>query len=863
MLDDALDRRFAEFRATRDPAALADVFDATAPTLLRIANHLARDSAEAEDIVQATFLSAMERAAQYDPTRPLIPWLIGILQHQAADARRRAQRCLDVTRLPRESTRDAVDEAAAREFFAELASALDALPDRDRHLLSAHIDGWSSPAIGRRYGMSEGAVRVRIHRGLRRLRRALPPGFLAGALFVTVDPRGFGAVRASVTGAGGWSTATALSALVGGSSIVKALIAAGVIVALVVTTWIRLDVDRPAPNMPTAASPAAAHDTDATWSDDVDLGAATSSLDAGPIDATRVPETVTIPSISGRVRSDPELAPIAGAQVRGIDDHGVVAFETTSASDGSFAVPSSFVVDGRLVGFVVAEATGYARGRDATFSDTNGIDDVPVADIRLVRASTIEGVVRTERGEALAGVRVEVFDELGPWLRRASCVTDALGAYAVTGFRPSPTRPQTLRVVDAQGRCRAVDEVPVSLAVVRHDVTVRDGAALDVTVVDANDRSPIAGATVVVLGVIGATPIALELDDVPVSSIASTANTGVARITDLFGAAVDVIAIGERHAWAAARVELRDAVGRIELVLPRAARVAGIVIGPDGRAASDLPLRIETDVPDPSRFDLDAPIARVRRLRFSDRDHHPFATSTTSSASGRFTLDRIATRTSAHIVLGTSAFGSLRQEFGPFPLAPGDERLDLEIHVRWPRRIEFRVYDEHGVQRTTGVTIGSRPLAAWTSVADEHGTYVLELPPGEPSPLAVGAIGYRSQFVDAAALASGRVDVRLVRGSTLEGQVVDPEGRGREGVTVVAATAATASSIERSLATWFPDFATTWSATTDGTGRFVLSGIPSTRVDLAIFAPDVGSTTHTDVASDAQGLTIPLADDSP
>ena len=48
----AADALFARYRVTRDPECLAQVFDALAPRLLRLAIHLARDGAGAEDLVQ-------------------------------------------------------------------------------------------------------------------------------------------------------------------------------------------------------------------------------------------------------------------------------------------------------------------------------------------------------------------------------------------------------------------------------------------------------------------------------------------------------------------------------------------------------------------------------------------------------------------------------------------------------------------------------------------------------------------------------------------------------------------------------------------------------------------------------------------
>ena len=61
-LDDT-DQLFARFCRHGDAAALGAVFDATATELLRIACHLAGNRADAEDLVQRTFLAAIESRA--------------------------------------------------------------------------------------------------------------------------------------------------------------------------------------------------------------------------------------------------------------------------------------------------------------------------------------------------------------------------------------------------------------------------------------------------------------------------------------------------------------------------------------------------------------------------------------------------------------------------------------------------------------------------------------------------------------------------------------------------------------------------------------------------------------------------------
>jgi len=56
------DRLFAEFRRRGDPRALGQVYDRLAPELLRLALHTTRDPGVAEDVLQATFLVAIERS---------------------------------------------------------------------------------------------------------------------------------------------------------------------------------------------------------------------------------------------------------------------------------------------------------------------------------------------------------------------------------------------------------------------------------------------------------------------------------------------------------------------------------------------------------------------------------------------------------------------------------------------------------------------------------------------------------------------------------------------------------------------------------------------------------------------------------
>lgn len=127
---------------------------------------------DAEDVVQETLLALHLKRHMWDESRPLLPWIGAIVRHKTIDSiRRRGKR----TNLPI----DAVSDILVCEPQAQEASSLDAsriiatLKGRQREIVQAiSMEGASARQVAQRLGMTEGAVRVALHRALQSLAKA-------------------------------------------------------------------------------------------------------------------------------------------------------------------------------------------------------------------------------------------------------------------------------------------------------------------------------------------------------------------------------------------------------------------------------------------------------------------------------------------------------------------------------------------------------------------------------------------------------------------------------------------------------------------------------------------------------------------
>ena len=126
---------------------------------------------EVEDLVQETLLALHLQRGTYDPALPVSAWVVAIARHKLVDLWRRRGR--------REHLHDALDDVDEQLLAAapddggasrDLQQLLDALPAAQRQaIVLTKIEGLSVAEAAQRTGASESAIKVQVHRGLRRL----------------------------------------------------------------------------------------------------------------------------------------------------------------------------------------------------------------------------------------------------------------------------------------------------------------------------------------------------------------------------------------------------------------------------------------------------------------------------------------------------------------------------------------------------------------------------------------------------------------------------------------------------------------------------------------------------------------------
>lgn len=135
-----------------------------------------RPREDCEDIVQETLLAMHLKRDTWDETQPLEPWLRAIARHKLVDHLRR-RGFTDHVDIDDHVGTLAAPAAGEEGAGADARQMLAGLPERQRRIVEGiSIEGRSAREVGARLGMSEGAVRVALHRALKALAEAYRRG---------------------------------------------------------------------------------------------------------------------------------------------------------------------------------------------------------------------------------------------------------------------------------------------------------------------------------------------------------------------------------------------------------------------------------------------------------------------------------------------------------------------------------------------------------------------------------------------------------------------------------------------------------------------------------------------------------------
>ncbi len=159
--------------ARRDRAAFAALYDRYVARVYRYLYSRVGDAHSAEDATAQVFTEALAGLDGYREEGRFAPWLFSIARRRAADHHRRRQNAPLEAAAPVATDHDPLTDLVREEELRRLAGLVQGLDEDARELLRLRFAaGLTYGEMGRLLGRSEDAVKMAMHRLLRRLHRS-------------------------------------------------------------------------------------------------------------------------------------------------------------------------------------------------------------------------------------------------------------------------------------------------------------------------------------------------------------------------------------------------------------------------------------------------------------------------------------------------------------------------------------------------------------------------------------------------------------------------------------------------------------------------------------------------------------------
>ncbi|MGE3511874.1 MAG: sigma-70 family RNA polymerase sigma factor [Vicinamibacterales bacterium] len=133
---------------------------------------LGRGAVDAEDLVQEVLIAIHTQRHTYDPLQPFTPWVYAIARYKFLDYLRRTKTTRSTVPIDEATDVLARDDTGGVESTFDLQALLAMLSPKARRAIQyVKLEGLSVREAAMRSGMSESAIKVSIHRGLKTLAR--------------------------------------------------------------------------------------------------------------------------------------------------------------------------------------------------------------------------------------------------------------------------------------------------------------------------------------------------------------------------------------------------------------------------------------------------------------------------------------------------------------------------------------------------------------------------------------------------------------------------------------------------------------------------------------------------------------------
>lgn len=169
----ATDPELLQMASEGDAAAFHELVDRHAASLFRLARAMTGNAADAEDVMQETFLGAFQRMSSFQGRSSVRTWLVAILSRQAARSRRWR------LRRPAVAFEEVAEEPGARarqtpDARMDIAEALGRLSSEHRQVLVLReVEGMTYAEMAEVLGVPLGTVESRLFRARQELKEQL------------------------------------------------------------------------------------------------------------------------------------------------------------------------------------------------------------------------------------------------------------------------------------------------------------------------------------------------------------------------------------------------------------------------------------------------------------------------------------------------------------------------------------------------------------------------------------------------------------------------------------------------------------------------------------------------------------------